>query len=43
MPQEETWVATTVRFLIRRVGEHEAGRELKPITMADLVNPILAS
>jgi hypothetical protein len=35
-PQEETWVATTVRVLIHRVAEHAAGTTLKEITMADL-------
>lgn len=35
-PQEEEWVAAAVRILIRRAGEHAAGMELKPITLADL-------
>lgn len=35
-PQEEEWVAAAVRILILRVGEHAAGREMKPITLADL-------
>lgn len=35
-PQEEEWVATAVRILIRRVGEHAAGGTLNLITMADL-------
>lgn len=34
--QEATWVASTIRRLIRRVGEHAAGVPLKQITMADL-------
>jgi hypothetical protein len=35
-PQEETWVATAVRVLIRRVGEHAAGATMKEMTLADL-------
>jgi hypothetical protein len=35
-PNEEEWVSTTVRVLIRRVGEYEAGGMLTQITMAEL-------
>jgi hypothetical protein len=35
-PNEEKWVSTTVRILILRVGEYEAGGALTQITMAEL-------